>query len=90
MIHNVHIMKIATIRQLRNETNTLLGWIEHGESVTITRRRKKVALLVPTGPSDNIKVEAPDFRARHKRLFPDSEMKKHNFSELFESERGRF
>lgn len=83
-------MKTATIRQLRNETNTLLDWIEHGETVTITRHRKKVAVLVPAKPEEESHIATPDFRSRHKRLFPDSEMKKHNLSELLESDRGRF
>ena len=83
-------MKTATIRQLRNETNTLLDWLEHGETVTITRRRKKVAVLVPATPEEESRIVAPDFRARHKRLFPNSEMKNYNLSELLESDRGRF
>lgn len=83
-------MKTATIRQLRNETNVLLDWIEHGETVTITRRRKKVAMLVPAMQDDETIIAAPDFRSRHKKHFPDAEMKKHNFSELLEAERGRF
>ncbi len=55
-------------------------------TATITQSRKKVALLVP---ADNETVVAtPDFRARHKRHFPDSEMKKRNFAELLIEERG--
>lgn len=38
VVHNDRIMKAATFRQLRNDTNTLLKWIEHGEAVTITKR----------------------------------------------------
>jgi len=83
-------MKTATIRQLRNDTNTLLDWIEHGETVTITRRRKKVAMLVPALQDDEIIVAAPDFRTRHKRYFPNSEMKERNFTELLMEERGRY
>jgi len=40
-------MKRATVRELRNHYNTLLGWVAAGEEVVITKRGKSVARLVP-------------------------------------------
>ena len=90
VIHNVHIMKTATIRQLRNDTNTLLNWIEHGETVTITKRRRKVAVLIPPAPTEGIPVPAPDFRSRHKRNFPKDEMHAYNFAEMLQEDKGSY
>ena len=40
-------MRTATVRDLRNRYTDLLGWIEAGEEIVITRRGKAVARLVP-------------------------------------------
>ena len=40
-------MKTATIRQVRNDFGTVLGWINAGEEVTILKRRQPVARLLP-------------------------------------------
>ena len=40
-------MKLATVRDLRNEYSKLLRWIEAGEEIAISRRGKIVARLVP-------------------------------------------
>ena len=40
-------MKTATVRQLRNQYRNVLGWVEAGEEVTISKRGKIVARLVP-------------------------------------------
>jgi len=40
-------MKIATVRQLRNESRAVLGWVEAGEEVQISKRGKIIARLVP-------------------------------------------
>lgn len=83
-------MRTATIRQLRNDTNTVLDWIAHGETVTITKRRRKVARLVPAEGDAGQPIATPDFRARHNRLFPHGEMRKRNLAELLAEERGRY
>jgi len=90
MPHDVSIMRTATIRQLRNDTNTLLDWIEHGETVVITKRQRHVARLVPPEPDTETPVQSPDFHARHKKLFPNGEMKKYNLAELLAEERKRY
>jgi antitoxin (DNA-binding transcriptional repressor) of toxin-antitoxin stability system len=43
-------MKVATVRQLRNESRAVLGWVEAGEEVKISKRGKIIARLVPERP----------------------------------------
>jgi prevent-host-death family protein len=40
-------MKTATMRQLRNESRAVLAWVEAGEEVTITKRGKIIARIIP-------------------------------------------
>jgi len=40
-------MKTATVRDLRNHYTRLLGWIEAGEEVAVSRRGRVIARLVP-------------------------------------------
>jgi prevent-host-death family protein len=44
-------MKTATVRDLRNNYRTVLGWVEGGEEVRISRRGKVVARLIPERPA---------------------------------------
>src|SRR5271163_3221963 len=46
-LHICSIMKTATVRQLRNQYRSVLGWVEAGEEVTISKRGKVIARLVP-------------------------------------------
>jgi prevent-host-death family protein len=43
-------MKTATVRQLRNQYRSVLGWVEAGQEVTISKRGKVIARLVPEKP----------------------------------------
>ncbi len=43
-------MKTATVRELRNQYRSVLGWVEAGEEVTISRRGRVIARLVPEKP----------------------------------------
>ena len=43
-------MKTATVRQLRNESRSVLSWVEAGEEVAISKRGKVIARLVPEKP----------------------------------------
>ena len=43
-------MKTATVRELRNRYRSVLGWVEAGEEVTISKRGKVIARLVPEKP----------------------------------------
>jgi prevent-host-death family protein len=43
-------MKTATVRELRNQYRHVLGWVESGEEVAISKRGKVIARLVPEKP----------------------------------------
>jgi len=82
-------MKTTTIRQLRNDTNTVLDWIAHGETVVVTKRRQPVARILPPEPQQPASVPVPDFRARHKKLFPDGPLPV-TMAELITEDRNRY
>lgn len=42
-------MREIGIRQLKNETSALIEQVEHGEVLTVTRRGRPVARVVPAG-----------------------------------------
>jgi prevent-host-death family protein len=50
-------MKTATIRELRNNYNRLLDWVDQGEEVQILKRGKAVARLVPEIAVEDKKVD---------------------------------
>ncbi len=43
-------MRTATVRELRNQYRSVLGWVEAGEEVAISKRGKIIARLVPEKP----------------------------------------
>lgn len=62
-------MKSATVRELQHHLSALLERVGRGEEITITKRGKTVARLVPAAPR-RARVQWPDSAARMKRLFP--------------------
>jgi len=55
-------MKTATVRDLRNHYSSLMGWIDAGEEVVITRRGEPIATLAPIKqkPPENVNwAESP-------------------------------
>ncbi len=40
-------MRTATVRELRNQYRSVLDWVEAGEEVTISRRGRIIARIVP-------------------------------------------
>jgi prevent-host-death family protein len=50
-------MKTASVRQLRNEYSKLMKWIEAGQEISITRRGKPIARLVPEVPKQENTVD---------------------------------
>lgn len=40
-------MKTATVRELRNEFPRIEAWVHEGESISISKRGKVIATLVP-------------------------------------------
>ena len=62
-------MRTATIRQIRNDLQTVLGWIAGGEEVVILNRKRPVARLSPPDPAAAAPVQMPDFAGRMARRF---------------------
>lgn len=68
---NVHIMKTATVRDLRNNFGMLEAWLKEGEEVSIVKRGEAVALLSPPKRGRVRKFKLPDFAARQKAIWGD-------------------
>ena len=65
-------MKTATVREVQHKLSRVLARVKRGEEITITKRGKAVARLVPTAvAAGGEKAEWPDFAGRMKRLFPN-------------------
>ena len=62
-------MKTASIRELKNNMSTVLGWVEQGMTVEVQRRGQPVAVM--TKPKSRKKVKMPDFMARLKADYGD-------------------
>jgi antitoxin (DNA-binding transcriptional repressor) of toxin-antitoxin stability system len=62
-------MKTASVRELRHDCGRVLGWVEGGEEVEITKYRRVVARIVPPPPKKPRKGKMPDFAARLKRIY---------------------
>jgi antitoxin (DNA-binding transcriptional repressor) of toxin-antitoxin stability system len=65
-------MKTANIRELRQHFPRVLAWLDSGEEVAITRRRKVIAHLVRKSDTENRKIEIPDFESVQKRIFKNA------------------
>ena len=65
-------MKTASVRDLRNNFNSLEAWLAEGETIQIEKRGTPVALLTPANSAGQNKgVDGPDVRARLKRIWGD-------------------
>lgn len=71
MSNTMFNMKTATIREVQHGLSSVLRRVQRGEEITITKRGKAVAKVVPVMTPKKRKVEWPDFSGRMKRLFPD-------------------
>lgn len=74
-------MKTASIRDIRQNFPAVMRWIEEGENVAITMRRKIVARLIPERPPLTRKAPAPDFESISRRIFGARKFRK-NLTEL--------
>jgi prevent-host-death family protein len=81
-------MKTATVREIRHDFGRVLNWVEDGEQVEITKRRRVVARLVPVRAKAK-KIEWPDFQARLKMTFPNG-VKGKPISEILDEARGEY
>jgi prevent-host-death family protein len=72
MLDTLLDMKTATVREVQHKLSRVLARVKRGEEITITKRGKAVARLIPTAAArEREKGEWPDFTGRMKRLFPD-------------------
>ncbi len=62
-------MKTATVRDIRNQFARISAWIEHGESVEITKGGKAFARLVPANHGTPRKLVKVDFLKRLKKTW---------------------
>lgn len=83
-------MKTASVRQLRTEFPKVLAWVNAGQEVAITRRRKIVANLTPAGDAPKKKPTVPDFRARLQAIYGDKVVPADAMAELLADNRGRY
>jgi antitoxin (DNA-binding transcriptional repressor) of toxin-antitoxin stability system len=77
-------MRVASIRDLKHDTTTVLGWVASGEPVEIQRRGQPVAIL--TQPASKAPVPRPDFKARLKSIYGEMVLGT-TATELLEEER---
>lgn len=64
------IMKTATVADLRNNFRRISSWIEHGQTVSITRHGHAFAELVPKSTAEK-PFKMPDFEAQRKKIWGD-------------------
>lgn len=69
MCNIMFTMRTATIRQIRNDLQQVLGWVAGGEEVVIVNRKKPVARLSPVICSEDVPVQMPDFGGRMVQRF---------------------
>lgn len=83
-------MRTASVRQLRTEFPKVLAWINAGEEVAITRRRKIVANLTPAGDAPKKKPALPDYRARLRAIYGDKVIPAAVMADLLADNKGRY
>jgi antitoxin (DNA-binding transcriptional repressor) of toxin-antitoxin stability system len=62
-------MKTASVRDLRQNFPRVMAWIEDGEQVAVTMRRKVIARLIPEPETPKSEPTAPDFAAISREIF---------------------
>lgn len=80
-------MKTTTVRQLRHDFGSVLGWVEAGEKVRVCKRGHVVALLTPVPPEKPGKGKRPKFAERLDKLFPEGGVKGKSLAKYLEDER---
>lgn len=79
-------MKTASIRELKHDTKTVLGWVAEGQEVEIRRHGKPVAILIRP-PRKGKGAKRPDFMARLKSIYGDKVLAR-TATELLHQQRG--
>lgn len=83
-------MKTASVRELRSEFPKVMAWVDAGEDVVITKRRKVVARLSPATDSSKQKSPLPDFRKRQQEIYGDHEVSAEAMAEIVDFNKGRY
>lgn len=63
-------VRTASVADLRNNFRRVSSWIEHGHTVSITRRGRAFAELIPK-PAAKKPFKMPDFDAQRKKIWGD-------------------
>ena len=81
-----HIMKRATVRDLRYHFRKIEARLNRGEEIALYKRQKLIARLLPV----RLKAEAyPDFAALRRRIFGSKKVRKTG-TDLVSEERGTY
>lgn len=80
----------ATVRPLRTGFPKVLAWVNAGQEVAITRRRKVVANLTPAGDAPRNKPERPDFSARLRRIYGEKVIPAQAMAGILADTKGRY
>jgi antitoxin (DNA-binding transcriptional repressor) of toxin-antitoxin stability system len=82
-----HIMKTASVRDLRYDFPKIERMLCEGEEVQITKRKKVIGRIIPERPP--VRPEMPDFMARLHRIFGDK-VHEPSGAELIRQDRDRY
>ena len=82
-------MKTATVRDIRHDFGRVLTWIEDGEQVEITKRKRVVARLIPV-KAKRQQLKWPDVALRRRKIFPDGGVKGKPVSQIVDEGRGDY
>jgi antitoxin (DNA-binding transcriptional repressor) of toxin-antitoxin stability system len=77
-------MKTASVTELGQKLDTVLGWVKAGEQVELLEGDKQIAVISPT----TRKVQHPDYMARLKKIFGDKVISPEASAEIRELMRG--
>jgi antitoxin (DNA-binding transcriptional repressor) of toxin-antitoxin stability system len=83
-------MKTASVRDLRQDFPRILGWLEAGEEVAITRRRQAIATLVPRPRKKHARRPLPDLGARLRKVFGERVIQDQTVKSILDQDRGAF
>ena len=83
----MHHMRRATVRDLRYHFREVESLLREGEEIQITKRRRVIAKLIPTKPTDPSR--ALDLLARLKKIYKNKPLKVTG-ADLISRERGRY
>lgn len=83
-------MKSASVRDLRHRFGHLLTWINEGQEIQITMRRRVIARLIPDKSAAKKKIKMPDFAARRKKIHGRKMLSAKVVADLLAENKGRY